>query len=121
MGGIAVNGSCGSEGTGRVASLFPPGNGVDEWEGGIIDFVGAWDRNRTGTVEIYRGILSPLRLPLPPPRQWQDCLRILKGSQGQKRRSAFSYQPSALSNQELTEKSQETTQGEAAGFRLSPE
>ena len=58
MGGITVNGSCGSEGTGRVASLFPPGNGVDEWEGGIIDFVGAWDRNRTGTVETYRGILS---------------------------------------------------------------
>ena len=64
MGGIAVNGSCGSEGTGRVASLFPPGNGVDEWEGGIIDFVGAWGRNRTGTVETYRGILRPRDLKL---------------------------------------------------------
>ena len=30
---------------------------------------GAEDRNRTGTVVSNRGILSPLRLPVPPPRQ----------------------------------------------------
>ena len=30
---------------------------------------GAEDRDRTGTVITYRGILSPVRLPIPPPRQ----------------------------------------------------
>ena len=30
---------------------------------------GAEDRNRTGTVVTYRRILSPVRLPVPPPRQ----------------------------------------------------
>ena len=30
---------------------------------------GAADRNRTGTGITTRGILSPLRLPVPPPRQ----------------------------------------------------
>ncbi len=30
---------------------------------------GAEDRNRTGTKLTLRGILSPLRLPVPPPRQ----------------------------------------------------
>ena len=29
----------------------------------------AEDRDRTGTVITYRGILSPVRLPIPPPRQ----------------------------------------------------
>ena len=29
---------------------------------------GAGDRNRTGTGITTRGILSPLRLPVPPPR-----------------------------------------------------
>ena len=29
---------------------------------------GAEDRNRTGTEITLRGILSPLRLPVPPPR-----------------------------------------------------
>ena len=28
----------------------------------------AEDRNRTGTVVTYRRILSPVRLPIPPPR-----------------------------------------------------
>ncbi len=28
----------------------------------------AEDRNRTGTVITYRRILSPVRLPVPPPR-----------------------------------------------------
>ncbi len=31
--------------------------------------LGAGDRNRTGTRLNSRGILSPLRLPIPPPRQ----------------------------------------------------
>ena len=31
---------------------------------------GAEDRNRTGTVVTYRRILSPVRLPVPPPRQF---------------------------------------------------
>ena len=31
--------------------------------------LGAEDRNRTGTVVTYRRILSPVRLPVPPPRQ----------------------------------------------------
>ena len=30
----------------------------------------AENRNRTGTVVTYRRILSPVRLPVPPPRQW---------------------------------------------------
>jgi hypothetical protein len=30
---------------------------------------GAEDRSRTGTVVTYRRILSPVRLPIPPPRQ----------------------------------------------------
>jgi hypothetical protein len=29
----------------------------------------AENRNRTGTVVTYRRILSPVRLPVPPPRQ----------------------------------------------------
>ena len=32
---------------------------------------GAEDRNRTGTVVSNRGILSPVRLPVPPPRQYK--------------------------------------------------
>ena len=31
--------------------------------------LGAEDRNRTGTVVTYRRILSPVRLPVPPPRR----------------------------------------------------
>ena len=33
----------------------------------ILD--GAGDRGRTGTIGKDRGILSPVRLPIPPPRQ----------------------------------------------------
>lgn len=38
---------------------------------------GAEDRNRTGTVVTYRRILSPVRLPVPPPRppQANDGIR----------------------------------------------
>ena len=36
---------------------------------GIDTIGGAEDRNRTGTVVSNRRILSPLRLPVPPPRQ----------------------------------------------------
>ena len=35
----------------------------------LIIQIGAEDRNRTGTNLTIRGILSPLRLPVPPPRQ----------------------------------------------------
>ena len=35
---------------------------------GCIFHYDAEDRNRTGTVVTYRGILSPVRLPVPPPR-----------------------------------------------------
>ena len=35
----------------------------------LINKNGAEDRNRTGTVVTYRRILSPVRLPVPPPRQ----------------------------------------------------
>ena len=35
----------------------------------ICNTSGAEDRNRTGTVVTYRRILSPVRLPVPPPRQ----------------------------------------------------
>ena len=34
----------------------------------VIFLFGAEDRNRTGTVFYYRRILSPVRLPVPPPR-----------------------------------------------------
>ena len=34
----------------------------------FIKLSGAEDRNRTGTVVTYRRILSPVRLPVPPPR-----------------------------------------------------
>ena len=33
-----------------------------------LKYTGAEDRNRTGTEITLRGILSPLRLPVPPPR-----------------------------------------------------
>ena len=33
-----------------------------------VQNIGAEDRNRTGTVVTYRRILSPVRLPGPPPR-----------------------------------------------------
>ena len=36
----------------------------------VIIINGAEDRNRTGTVVTYRRILSPVRLPVPPPRHW---------------------------------------------------
>ena len=34
---------------------------------GMLDMIGARGRNRTGTGISSRGILSPLRLPIPPP------------------------------------------------------
>ena len=40
---------------------------MDNIHGLFFDF-GAEDRNRTGTNLTIRGILSPLRLPVPPPR-----------------------------------------------------
>ena len=51
----------------RSQTLYP----VELWAH-FIKFVlkrnGAEDRNRTGTVVTYRRILSPVRLPVPPPR-----------------------------------------------------
>ena len=38
---------------------------------------GAEDRNRTGTVVSNRGILSPVRLPVPPPRQNAYMERVM--------------------------------------------
>ena len=35
----------------------------------FIKFDGAGDRGRTGTIGKDRGILSPVRLPIPPPRR----------------------------------------------------
>jgi hypothetical protein len=40
---------------------------------------GAEDRNRTGTEISLRRILSPLRLPVPPPRHKLIC-QTVKGS-----------------------------------------
>ncbi len=40
---------------------------------------GAEDRNRTGTEISLRRILSPLRLPVPPPRHIIIC-QTVKGS-----------------------------------------
>ncbi|SCM79955.1 hypothetical protein KL86SPO_30174 [uncultured Sporomusa sp.] len=34
----------------------------------VLFMFGAEDRNRTGTEISFRRILSPLRLPVPPPR-----------------------------------------------------
>ena len=36
----------------------------------IHTLIGAEDRNRTGTIFEDRRILSPVRLPVPPPRQF---------------------------------------------------
>ncbi len=44
-------------------------------------FTGAGDRNRTGTGISTRGILSPVRLPVPPPRQkvWRRHPELNRG------------------------------------------
>ena len=41
---------------------------------------GAEDRNRTGTVVTYRRILSPVRLPVPPPRHLRKLWSGRRGS-----------------------------------------
>src|SRR5699024_5885418 len=45
----------------------------------LIKLNGAEDRNRTGTVSTYRRILSPVRLPIPPPRQECEFLERKTG------------------------------------------
>ena len=43
----------------------------------------AEDRSRTGTVETNRGILSPVRLPIPPPRhKAEDGIRTRDPNHG---------------------------------------
>ena len=44
--------------------------------------VGAEDRNRTGTVVTYRRILSPVRLPVPPPRRGIGQIKNWSGRRG---------------------------------------
>ncbi len=46
----------------RSQTLYP----VELWAQYLIN---AEDRNRTGTVITHRRILSPVRLPVPPPRR----------------------------------------------------
>ena len=41
------------------------------------NLAGAGDRNRTGTALSSRGILSPVRLPVPPLRQYSDQQQLL--------------------------------------------
>ena len=47
-------------------------------ENKIVKKDGARGRNRTGTGFKSRGILSPLRLPIPPPGQKIEAITILK-------------------------------------------
>ena len=56
-------------------NLRPPGYEPDELPTALprdielFDKIGAGDRGRTGTIGKDRGILSPVRLPIPPPRR----------------------------------------------------
>jgi hypothetical protein len=45
---------------------------------GVLLVGGAWDRHRTGTEGDPRGILSPLRLPIPPPRRHPFIIGIYR-------------------------------------------
>ena len=45
----------------RSQTLYP----IELW----VHIINAEDRNRTGTVITHRRILSPVRLPVPPPRR----------------------------------------------------
>ena len=56
-----------------------------------IDVNGAEDRNRTGTVVTYRRILSPVRLPVPPPR-----LRVGNVENHMERKTRFELATSTL-------------------------
>ena len=54
-------------------------------------YIGAGDRGRTGTIGKDRGILSPVRLPIPPLRQkipqaaYAACGNVWIGSGGETR------------------------------------
>ena len=52
-----------------VTSWFVVKYSIQLSYGRYIKNDGAEDRNRTGTVISHRRILSPVRLPVPPPRQ----------------------------------------------------
>ena len=61
---------------GQDLNLRPPGYEPDELPIALprdiklsADYAGAGDRGRTGTIGKDRGILSPVRLPIPPHRQ----------------------------------------------------
>ena len=54
---------------GQDLNLRPSGYEPDELPAAPPrDIIGAEDRNRTGTIVSNRRILSPVRLPVPPPR-----------------------------------------------------
>jgi hypothetical protein len=64
-----------------------------------IKITGAEDRNRTGTVVTYRRILSPVRLPVPPPRHKNEQSQnttwwALRDSNPR----PIGYEPTALTN-----------------------
>ena len=50
------------------SNLRPPGPKPGALPSGAISRNSAEDRDRTGTVITNRRILSPVRLPIPPPR-----------------------------------------------------
>ena len=58
-------------------------------------FIGAEDRGRTGTEYYLRGILSPVRLPIPPLRQIA-CISLQRLIPSVKRQYCFHHQ--AFSN-----------------------
>ena len=58
----------------RVASLAPEASASAIPP--LPQVSGAEDRNRTGTVITNRRILSPLRLPVPPPRRMERVMGI---------------------------------------------
>ena len=54
----------------------------------------AENRNRTGTVVTYRRILSPVRLPVPPPRH----IRVFQWALRDSNPRPIGYEPTALTN-----------------------
>jgi len=68
---------------GKVDGSGEPGAGENLSQ--PLDIIGAADRDRTGTGVAPRGILSPLRLPVPPQRRadgWTNNRRNIQTCQG---------------------------------------